>query len=214
MGGKLENKNVIITGGSVGIGHIVARCLAKEGATIFLIARHEKDLKQAIGVLDISSSQRHEYFCLDVSDTKGVKELKEKIEARFLVHGLVNCAGVYGPIGKTHEIEIDKFITALGINLIGTLNMCHYFIPLLMRSGRGKVVNFAGGGAASAFPNYSAYAVSKVAVVRFTENMGLEYADSLDVNAVSPGFVVTRIHDDTLAVGGAAGTEFLKKTKE
>lgn len=88
-------------------------------------------------------------------------------------------------------------------------------LPLLKRSKKiGKIVNLAGGGGTGPFPNYSAYAASKVSVIRFTENLSLEYAGKINVNAVAPGFVATRIHAQTLKAKGKAGKAFLEKTKK
>jgi 3-oxoacyl-[acyl-carrier protein] reductase len=76
-------------------------------------------------------------------------------------------------------------------------------------------VNYSGGGAAGPFPNYSAYATSKTAVVRLTENMSLEFEkDNIDVNVIAPGFVITRMHQRTIEAGSKAGEDFLRKTKE
>jgi NAD(P)-dependent dehydrogenase (short-subunit alcohol dehydrogenase family) len=79
-----------------------------------------------------------------------------------------------------------------------------------------KIVNYSGGGAATPFPRYSAYATSKIAIVRFTENLSLELAeDGFDVNCVSPGFVLTRLHQDTLAAGSkAASHAFYENTRK
>jgi 3-oxoacyl-[acyl-carrier protein] reductase len=81
---------------------------------------------------------------------------------------------------------------------------------------RKKIVNYSGGGAASPFPNYSAYATSKIALVRYTENIALELAaESIDINCIAPGFVITRLHRQTLAAGSeAAGASFYEGTKK
>ncbi len=72
---------------------------------------------------------------------------------------------------------------------------------------------FSGGGASGPFPNYSAYACSKVAVVRLTETIAQELAPEIEVNCLAPGFVLTRIHRQTLEAGSRAGQEFFEKTK-
>ncbi len=208
----LTNNKIIVTGGSTGIGYAVAEELAKEGASTILVARHEEDLKKAVSLLKEKYGGEHAYYVLDVSQGKEVKRMFEKFTD---IDGLVNCAGVYGPIGKISEIDLEKFMEAFKINFFGTLYMCAAFIPRFQKSRKGKIVNFAGGGAASPFPNYSAYAVSKVSIVRLTENMALEYkTENLDVNAIAPGFVLTRLHKDTVAAGEMAGKDFLKKTLE
>jgi 3-oxoacyl-[acyl-carrier protein] reductase len=81
--------------------------------------------------------------------------------------------------------------------------------------GRKKIVNYSGGGAASPFPNYSAYATSKIAIVRFTENLSMELSsEDFDINCVAPGFVLTRLHKQTLEAGNkTAGDAFYETTK-
>jgi NAD(P)-dependent dehydrogenase (short-subunit alcohol dehydrogenase family) len=94
--------------------------------------------------------------------------------------------------------------------------MCGLIAPLLTGTPRKKIVNFSGGGAATPFPQYSAYATGKAAIVRFTENLALELADeNIDINCVAPGFVITRLHQQTLKAGsGKAGTGFFEGTKK
>jgi len=212
--GMLENKKILITGGSMGIGFAVAQKCAEEGAHLILISRHTDDLEKAIKMIS-KNGQDHRYYCVDVSKPEKVKEMAEAVGKDLIfIDGLVNCAGVYGPIGRVNEINPLEFTKAININLLGTFYMCHFFIPLLKKARRGKIVNYSGGGAASPFPNYSAYAVSKVGIVRLTENLALEFInDNIDINAVAPGFVVTRLHDETIKAGKKAGEDFLKKTK-
>jgi 3-oxoacyl-[acyl-carrier protein] reductase len=213
--GLLENKKIIITGASMGIGLAVAKKCAEEGARLILVSRNEIDLKEAVKTLK-DNSQNHGYYCADVSRLEMVKEMAGFVEKRLgYIDGLVNCAGIYGPIGRLDEIDPAEFANAININLLGTFYMCFHFIPLLKKAKRGKIVNYSGGGAASPFPNYSAYAVSKAGIVRFTENIALEFIDSnLDINAVAPGFVITRLHQETIKAGSKAGEKFLKMTEE
>lgn len=211
--GLLENKKIIITGGSMGIGLAIAKKCAEEGAQLMLVSRHSYDLEKAVKMIN-GNEGNHSYYTLDVSKPQKVREFAVEIEKELnFIDGLVNCAGIYGPIGKIDEISPKEFTNAININLLGTFFMCHYFIPLLKKTRRGKIINYSGGGAASPFPNYSAYAVSKIGIVRLTENMALEFkSDDIDINAVAPGFVVTRLHQDTIKAGKKAGGNFLKKT--
>jgi 3-oxoacyl-[acyl-carrier protein] reductase len=77
-------------------------------------------------------------------------------------------------------------------------------------------VNYSGGGAATPFPNFSAYATSKVAIVRFTENLPMELSqEGFDINCIAPGFVVTRLHQETLKAGEEQATKpFYENTKK
>jgi 3-oxoacyl-[acyl-carrier protein] reductase len=211
----LERKNILITGASMGIGLAVAKACAAQGASLILVSRHEADLEKVIEAVR-GNGQAHTYRCVDVGRADAVEKMAASLTERLeSLDGVVNCAGVYGPIGATDSVDVGEFATAIQINLLGTFYVCHYLLPLLKRASRGKIVNYSGGGAAGPFPNYSAYSVSKVGIVRLTENMALELkADGIDVNSVAPGFVVTRLHEQTLEAGAKAGKVFLQKTKE
>jgi 3-oxoacyl-[acyl-carrier protein] reductase len=215
--GVLENKKIVITGGSQGIGYAIAEKCIAEGAEVILVARNESDLKEAIQKLASVSPKRHRYYVLDISDLKAVQRFAAwtSNEQQF-IDGLVNCAGVYGPIGKTSTVDLADFTKTITINFLGTVYMCSVFAPLLKSTTRKKIVNYAGGGAAMPFPNYSAYATSKIAVVRFTENLSMELSsDAIDINCVAPGFVITRLHQQTLDAGRKnAGEEFYKSTQK
>jgi len=214
---KLESKTIIVTGGSVGIGLAVAKKCAEEGARVIIAARNKNDLKQAVDEIKKISKKEHIYYSLDVSNITGVKNFADWCKKNNLqINGLVNCAGIYGPIGKTTEIDLNKFTEAIYVNFLGTVYMCSIFAPIIKSETRKKIINFSGGGAASPFANYSAYATSKIAIVRFTENLSIELAeDNYDVNCVAPGFVVTRLHQQTLEVGGEkAGNSFFENTKK
>jgi NAD(P)-dependent dehydrogenase (short-subunit alcohol dehydrogenase family) len=197
----------------MGIGFDVAKKCTEEGAQLIIVSRHRDDLENAIKMVN-ATAKKHIYYAIDVSQQDKVKNMAADIEKNTnFIDGLVNCAGIYGPIGKTDEINPLEFTNAININLLGTFYMCYYFIPLLKKSRRGKIVNYSGGGAANAFPNYAAYAVSKTGIVRFSENLALEFKnDDIDINAIAPGFVITRLHQETLKAGKKAGEEFFKKT--
>jgi len=213
----LENKRFVITGGSQGIGFAVAEKCVLEGAEVILVARNERDLKNSINKLSVHSTKNHQYYLLDVGNLNAVKEFARWIKNQNLeIDGLVNCAGVYGPIGSTTTIELDEFTKAISINFLGTVYMCSLIAPLLNKQSRKKIVNYSGGGAATPFPNYSAYATSKISIVRFTENLSLELStENIDINCVAPGFVITRLHQQTLLAGSEiVGDVFFESTKK
>ena len=213
----LRKKTILITGGSMGIGLVVAEKCAEEGASIIIAARSKEDLLKAASSIKKISNNKHNYYSLDVSNLDEVKKFSEWVNINYSkIDGLVNCAGIYGSIGKTPEIDLDLFKKTLEINFLGTVYMSCVFTPLIHSETKKKIINYSGGGAASPFPNYSAYATSKVAIVRFTENLSLELAeDNFDINCIAPGFVVTRLHQQTLKAGSeSAGTSFYQNTKE
>jgi len=215
--GLLENKTIIVTGGSLGIGLAVAKKCVSEGAKVVIAADDERDLQHALDSLKEISRKEHHMYLFDVSEYEQVLDFSKWCISKCLdIHGLVNCAGIYGPIGKTTNVDMNKFTKAIKINFLGTVYMCNVFAPIMKSNTRRKIVNYSGGGAASPFPNYSAYATSKIAIVRFTENLSIELSgDNFDVNCLAPGFVITRLHQQTLEAGiEAAGKSFFEGTKK
>ena len=211
---KLKDKFIIVTGGSTGIGLAVSRKIAQEGGIAIICARDVLNLIDASTELKIISGFEHSTYSLDVGNLEKVQEFVEWCKSRFeKIDGLVNCAGIYGPIGKTSEINLIEFQKAINVNLMGTI----YMSSLLTKAypTLKKIVNYSGGGAATPFPNYSAYATSKVAIVRFTENLALELLNQVEVNCIAPGFVATRIHQQTLNTDPKiVGEAFYENTKK
>jgi len=220
---KLQNKNVIVTGGSQGLGRaIVERCV-EEGANVLFCARNhtsllelERDLKGRVG-----PSQRLSAHPCDVSSTSEVEDLFRKADVELgPLHVLINNAGIYGPKGPSEEVDWDEWRRCIEINLYGTFLPCRYAMSRFKKSGYGKIINLSGGGATNPLPNISAYAASKAAVVRLTETLAEELRDfHVDVNAVAPGALNTRLLDEVLQAGpGKVGADFhagaVKQAKE
>ena len=118
---------------------------------------------------------------------------------------LVNNAGVYGPMGPIEENDWEAWVRAIQINLFGTVLMSRAVIPIFRGQNYGKIINLSGGGATAPLPRMSSYAASKAAVVRLTETLAEELRDAhVDVNAIAPGALNTRLLDEVLAAGPSA----------
>jgi len=209
----LEGKVSIITGGSMGIGKAIASAFAKEGSDLVLTSRTEAELEVTKRGLENSSLTRVEIFRADVSKPREVKDLVDFTLAKFnTIDVLVNCAGIYGPIGFVTDIDCEKWIQAININLYGTFLCVRAVLPTMIKNKAGKIINLSGGGATSPFPRFSAYSASKAAVVRLTETLAEEMKEyNIDINAIAPGAVNTRLLDQALAAGEAAGEDFLAR---
>lgn len=205
---EFHGRRVLVTGGSRGIGLDVSRALAQRGASVAIAARDRGGLEAAVEKLYGSG---HLAIALDVSDHAAWPTAMARLDTEGPVHGLVAAAGVLGPIGPLDAVDPQAFAEAIGINLLGTMLALHHTLPRL-RATRGRAVTFSGGGATSPLPRYDAYAASKAAVVRLTENVALNGA--VEINAVAPGFVATKIHEGTMAAGpAAAGEQYHARTE-
>ena len=212
----LKDKVSIITGGSRGIGKAIATAFAKEGSNLILVARTMSELEATKREIESLSATRVEIFRGDVSQPREVKELVEFSLKEFAsVDILVNCAGVPGPIGLTCDIDTEKWLETLLINLYGTFLCIKAVFPIMIKNKRGKIINFSGGGAVSPRPRFSAYSASKGAVVRLTETLAEEVKEyNICINAISPGAVNTKMLDAVLEAGEAAGEELVKAIKQ
>lgn len=212
---QLDGRVAVITGASMGIGRAIATAFASEGASLMLCARGREGLEETQAALR-PHGRRVEIMRADVGDEAEAGAVIERAERAFGgIDILVNNAGVYGPIGPVWENDPEEWWAAVRINLLGTFLMCRHAMPVLARGGGGSIVNMAGGGALSPFPRYTAYGISKAGVVRFTETLAEEAKElGIRVNAIAPGFVVTRLHQETVRAGERAGKAFLEKTRE
>ena len=210
----LKDKIAIITGGSIGIGKAIAIAYSKEGANLVLTSRTKSELEATKREIAIITDTKVEIFPADVSNAEAVKNLTNfAIEKFHNIDILVNCAGIYGPIGMVTDIDNNKWLETVKINLYGTFLCIQAVLPTMMKNKKGKIVNLSGGGAAAPFPRFSAYGTSKAGVVRLTETLAEEVKGyGICINAIAPGAVNTRLLDEALEAGEAAGKEFLAKS--
>jgi 3-oxoacyl-[acyl-carrier protein] reductase len=203
---SLARRVALVTGGGRGIGAAVAHALADAGAAVFVVARTEPEVAEVAERIRARGG-RAWHTDADVSDAKAVDAAWRMCEAKLGVPDvLVNAAGVYGPIGRTWEVDADAWWRAQEINVRGTLLTCRAVLPAMIAAGFGRIITFSGGGATSPLPRLSAYAASKAAVVRLTETLADEVRDhGVTVNAIAPGAVDTRLQDEVLAAGARAG---------
>jgi 3-oxoacyl-[acyl-carrier protein] reductase len=206
---KLQGKVAIVTGGGRGIGEAIALAFAREGVQLAIASRTQTELEQVAAQIQKMGGQV-QTIRTDVSRQDDVLRL---VEATLTTYGqidiLVNAAGVYGPIGPMWEVDVDEWFRAVHINLFGTFLCCHAVLPHMIARRQGKIINFSGGGATSPLPRFTAYGVSKTANVRLTETLAEEVKEfNIQVNAVAPGAVDTRLQDQVLAAGERAGNLF------
>lgn len=215
---KLKGLNALITGGSQGLGKAIAEQFLAEGANVVLCARSEKDLNSTRTELATKfSSQKILSKACDVSNEPQVNELIAfTLRELGSIDALVLNAGVYGPMGPTESVDLNEWRRAIDINLFGVLLPCRAIIPHFKKAGRGKIVVLSGGGATNPLPNISSYAASKAAVVRLMETLAEELRPHhVDVNAIAPGALATRLVDEVLAAGpDKVGAAFFEKNKQ
>ena len=205
VGVNLAGRTAIVTGASAGLGYAIAQAFLADGANVVICGRSAGSLLPAHASLSALAApgQQVRMQACDVASEPQVNDLiQSTIEHFGTVQILVNNAGVQGPMGPTEDLNLEEWRQTFETNLYGVLFTCRALLPHFRSHGYGKILNLSGGGAASPRPFFSAYAASKAAVVRLTENMAEELRGThIDVNAVAPGALNTQMLQQTLAAG-------------
>ncbi len=218
----LAGKVAIITGANQGLGLEIAKQYVLAGADVMLCARNAVLLREAQADLEklLAPGQKVLAEVRDVSVEADVRGLvSETLKKLGGCHILVNNAGIYGPKGEIEGVDWTEWIKTIEINVFGSILMCRAILPHFKAQRYGKVIQLSGGGATNPLPRISAYAVSKAAIVRFAETLAEEVRGAgIDVNAIAPGALNTRMLDEVLEAGpekvGKAFFERSLKQKE
>jgi len=214
---KAKNKNVIITGGTVGFGKALAEKFLSEGANISICSRNEQQLFDTQS--ELLSKFPNQIILVkkcDVSIEKDVKEfIAYSLDTFKTIHVLILNAGVYGPMGPIETVSLDEWRKSIDINLFGVLLPCRELIPHFKQNKYGKIIVLSGGGATNPMPNLSSYATAKAAVVRLVETLSKELLSyNVDINAIAPGAMSTRMMQQVIDAGPEiVGDEFFKKNQ-
>ena len=192
--------NLVVTGSSSGIGRALALRLVGRGHSVWGLARSDQSDLGAGSKGSFRSSR------CDVAQWEAVERVAREVEGAWAhADGLITCAGLQGEIGRTVTADPARWSATVRANLDGSFHAIRAFHALLSRSPRrAKIVCFSGGGATKARARFSAYGVAKTAIVRLVETIAEEEkAAALDINAVAPGAINTRLTEEVLSLGPA-----------
>jgi 3-oxoacyl-[acyl-carrier protein] reductase len=210
---SLAGRQAIVTGANQGLGLEIARKYLTAGADLMLCARNADMLEQARTELTALAGDGQKVVA-QVADVAQEADV-QSVVAQTLTqlggcHILVNNAGVYGPKGEIEEVDWAEWVKAIEINVYGSVLMSRAVLPHFKAQHYGKVIQLSGGGATNPMPRISAYAVSKAAIVRYAETLAEEVRGlGIDVNAIAPGALNTRMLDEILEAGpGTVGQDF------
>ena len=187
-------RNVLVTGGSRGIGLAIARRLAAAGYNVIAVARRESaELASATRELTPGAGGLHFEACdLSAVDTipSFVKELRGKFGA---IYGLVNNAGLgtEGLLATMHNSEIEALVR---LNVLSPVILTKYVVRHMMADGQGRIVNISSIIASTGYNGLSVYGATKAAATGFTRSLAREVGKlNITVNAIAPGFIATEL---------------------
>lgn len=190
----LENKTVIITGASSGIGEATARLLASRGAKVVLGARRTERLDQIVTEIEAAGGTAMARS-VDVTSVDSVEALVYNAQNLFgRVDAIFNNAGVM-PLAPMSELKTDEWDNMINVNIRGVLNGIAAVLPIFKTQGSGHVINTASIGAHVVVPSGVVYCATKYAVWAISEGLRQE-SDNVRVTTISPGVVETELGHD------------------
>lgn len=193
---QIEGKNVIITGGTRGIGAAISLLFAKEGAKVSMM--YKSDLESARKQLQSLQGKGHELYQCDISNPRAISQFyRQYLEAHDTLDILINNAGIgyHHPVDMTNYEEWQSgWSQILSTNLIAPSNMCYHAAQIMKNQNGGSIINISSRGAFRGEPLMPAYGASKAALNSMTQSLAYHLAPfNVKVGAVAPGFVETEM---------------------
>ena len=181
-----ENKIVVLTGASSGIGYSLLNYFVKEGARVYGSSRNERELTT-------ESKQECNFELLDLADELNVeKYVKTILQKENRIDILINNAGVAHNLALVEEINSEMLNSVVRDNLLPTFNMMKYIIPIMKKNNSGTIINISSRAGRRAVPKLSAYTAAKFAVRGLTESVAKELQDTgIKCISISPAGVNT-----------------------
>lgn len=189
-------RNIIVTGGSRGLGLGIARTLAGAGDRVIAIARREtQPLLEAMVELERTRPGALQFRAFDLNDLSGIPAFVRGLRKEYgSIYGLVNNAGLgtSGVLAVMPDAQIEKL---LRLNVASPLILTKYVVRTMLADGKGgRIVNISSIIGFTGYSGLSAYAATKAALMGFTRSLAREVGQvGINVNAVAPGFVDTQM---------------------
>jgi NAD(P)-dependent dehydrogenase (short-subunit alcohol dehydrogenase family) len=196
MSKTFENKVVLITGGTSGIGRATAIAFAREGATVVVSGRRKAEGAETVTHVE-KAGGRGLFVQSDVSDEAQVKSLIDTVVKEFgRLDIAFNNAGIEGTPTPLVDATVEHYTRVYDINVKGVFLSMKYEIAAMLKSGGGSIVNTSSALGHIAMPNMGLYTGTKFAVQGLTKTAALETAkQGIRVNSVSPAVIETEMYD-------------------
>lgn len=189
---SFENKTIIVTGASRGIGRGIALGFGQEKASVIVNYHSHREEAEEVVKLIKEAGGKAISFQGDMSDPTTVDEMVKFTNQHFgEVDVLVNNAGIAGPSSHLIDHTVDEWDRVLAVNLRGYFLCCKAVLPSMLARGSGNIVNISSIYGKHGEPNNAAYCASKAGIIMMTQTLALEVAPSIRVNAVCPGHMKT-----------------------
>lgn len=191
----IKGKVALITGGDSGMGKATAKLLADEGVKIALLDKTDDKLQSTVD--EINKIGEAMGVSADLTKLEAVENAKKQIVDRFgTVDILVNCAGITGATDPFLELTDEDWYETIETDFMAAVRVCRAFIPLMQKSGWGRVILISSEDAVQPYTDEMPYCAAKAAVLNLSKNLSKFFAkDGVLVNAVSPAYIATPMTD-------------------
>jgi NAD(P)-dependent dehydrogenase (short-subunit alcohol dehydrogenase family) len=192
---KFENKRAVITGAGSGLGRALAMELAQDNWKILVSDVRDETAQETLEMVKKAGGSGETFHC-DVTDLTHLEAMADKVFNEWGgVDLLINNAGVL-VAGNIGDMPIDNWKWVIDINVWGTINGCHAFIPRMKKQGSGHIVNVASAAGFTCLPEMGAYNLTKAALIGLTETLLTELSPhNIDVTAVCPSVFSSNLID-------------------
>jgi len=189
----MEGRTVVVTGGARGIGYAIGERLVRSGARVAIWDLRQEEAEASAAALSGDCIG----LSADVADPLSVEHATQQTRAAFgRIDGLVNSAGITGPVKPLAEYSAEEWRGVVEINLTGTFNCCRAIVPVMQENNYGRIVNIASVAGKEGNPNLAAYSAAKAGVIALTKSLGKELAKTgIAVNCITPTTAKTKILD-------------------
>jgi 3-oxoacyl-[acyl-carrier protein] reductase len=199
--------NVIVTGGSRGLGLGITRQLAASGYHAIAVARKQSpELTDAIA----AAPESIHFVPFDLSDIEGISCLVKTVRKDFgPIYGLVNNAGI-GPEGTLAMMPVSEIEQVVRVNTLAPVVLTKFVVRGMLADGGGRIVNIASVVGSNGFSGLAAYGATKASLIGFTRSLAREVGKlGITVNAVAPGFIDT---DMTQSLSAEARDKIIRRS--
>jgi 3-oxoacyl-[acyl-carrier protein] reductase len=190
----IQNETALVVGASEGIGYETAKALLEEGAHVLICSRNAQKLEAASRALEASTGRKVRSFTADITKAADVEALKQWIaDAASKLDILVNAVGG-SRRALFEDLDDAAWIENYEFNVLGTVRVIRAMVPLLQKSGNGRIVILGAAGARMPYPNQVVSNVHKAGLIALVKTLGVEFQKhNIRVNSVSPGRTLTSL---------------------
>jgi NADP-dependent 3-hydroxy acid dehydrogenase YdfG len=207
---NVENKVIVITGASSGIGEATAKLLAKHGARVVLGARRSERL-EAIAKEIRTAGGTAEYQTLDVTQRSQLEAIVQFAQSKFgRVDVLINNAGVM-PLSALDQLKVDEWDRMIDVNIKGVLYGIAAALPVMKAQKAGQIINLSSIGGHAVSPTAAVYCATKFAVGAISEGLRQEVGGDIRVTVISPGVTESELADSISDEAAKKGMQEFRK---